>query len=271
MSSQLKYSESRFFSQIDPRTELRVGRLPLIDARTFEQITADGLLFREFDPASRDYNLSQIYTIRSGMVAVLAHRFFSRVLEEISDDDVLYQVERMARRVQILTGVEIHPQARLGTMALDHGRGTVIGATVEAGENLRLYHGVTLGSTGKDINGRRHPRLGSEVFLANNSQVLGPSVIGDRVKISSGAKVIDSIIGHGARVGPGVVIQRRHVPAGTRVNTWWESWLLPKVNIVAEITDKNSDEIETLLSFKQKFKSLLLNAILPRHSRSRTN
>lgn len=86
-----------------------------------------------------------------------------------------------------LTGVEIHPGARIGRrFFIDHGSGVVIGETAEIGDRCVLFHNVTLGGTGKHA-GKRHPSLGDDVFVGTGATLLGPIRVGSRVKIGAGA------------------------------------------------------------------------------------
>jgi serine O-acetyltransferase len=86
-----------------------------------------------------------------------------------------------------LTGVEIHPGARIGrSFFIDHGSGVVIGETAEIGDRCVLFHNVTLGGTGKHA-GKRHPSLGDDVFVGTGATLLGPIRVGSRAKIGAGA------------------------------------------------------------------------------------
>ena len=98
-----------------------------------------------------------------------------------------------------LTAREIHPGARIGkAFFIDHGMGVVIGETTEIGDNVTLYHDVTLGGTtvfdehGK-VTTKRHPTIGNNVIIGSGAQVLGPIVIGDNVKIGSNAIVTKDV------------------------------------------------------------------------------
>ncbi len=131
------------------------------------------------------------------MLSIVAHRVFQQILKRENYDEVMFDLEIIAKFVQSFTSVEIHPGARLGSnFAIDHGHGTVVGETTETGENVFLYHGVTLGATGRrSKNNRRHPRIGNNVFLGNGAQVLGPSILKDNVLLASEAMILDSVIG----------------------------------------------------------------------------
>lgn len=102
---------------------------------------------------------------------------------------------------RFLTGIEIHPGATIGRrLFIDHGMGVVIGETASVGDDVIIFHGVTLGGTGKDT-GKRHPTIGNDVLLSAHVQVLGPITIGDHSKIGASAVVLKSIPSHSTAVG----------------------------------------------------------------------
>ena len=109
-----------------------------------------------------------------------------------------------------LTGIEIHPGARIGSgVFIDHGTGVVIGETAEVGDNVTMYQGVTLGGTGKE-RGKRHPTLGRDVMVSAGAKILGDITIGDRCKIGAGAVVIHSVPADCTVVGvPGRIVRHR--------------------------------------------------------------
>ena len=106
-----------------------------------------------------------------------------------------------------LTGVEIHPGARIGRgLFIDHGAGVVIGETVVIGEHCVLFHNVTLGGTGR-FHGQRHPIVGDHVFIGTGATVLGPVSIGDYAKVGANAFIINhdvpedcTVVGTPARI-----------------------------------------------------------------------
>lgn len=117
------------------------------------------------------YRISRFFYLRE-------HYFISR-----------YFMEKGKRR----TGIEIHPGAKIGkNLFIDHGYGVVIGQTADIGDNVIIYQGVTLGATGKE-NGKRHPSIGSNVFIGSGAKILGNITIGDNVKIGANAVVLKSI------------------------------------------------------------------------------
>ena len=99
------------------------------------------------------------------------------------------------------TGIEIHPGAKIGRrLVIDHGMGIVIGETAEIGDDCLLYHGVTLGGTGKD-QGKRHPTIGNNVLGSTGAKVLGPFKVGDGARIAANAVVLKEIPENATAVG----------------------------------------------------------------------
>ncbi len=109
---------------------------------------------------------------------------------------------------RFLTGIEIHPGARIGRrLFIDHGTGVVIGETTEVGNDVTLYQGVTLGGTGKE-HGKRHPTIGDRVMISCGARVLGAITVGDDCKIGAGAVVVKSVPRDCTVVGiPGRVVR----------------------------------------------------------------
>jgi serine O-acetyltransferase len=121
---------------------------------------------------------------------------------------------RVAARVfaeltRILTGVEIHPGAVLGAgLFIDHATGVVIGETAEVGDDVTIFHGVTLGGTGTDT-GKRHPTIGDRVIVGAGAKILGPIKIGDDSRIGANAVVVKEVPSSSVVVGvPGQIISR---------------------------------------------------------------
>lgn len=110
---------------------------------------------------------------------------------------------------RFLTGIEIHPGATIGRgLFIDHGMGVVIGETAEIGDDVTIYHGVTLGGTGKDT-GKRHPTIGNNVIIGSGAKVLGPINIGNNVKIGANSVVLKDIEDNKTAVGiPAKVIEK---------------------------------------------------------------
>ena len=92
------------------------------------------------------------------------------------------------------TGIEIHPGAEIGRgFFIDHGAGVVIGETTIVGDNVTLYQGVTLGGTGNEKGKKRHPTIGSNVFIGSGSKILGPITIGDNSRIGANSAVLKNV------------------------------------------------------------------------------
>ena len=118
---------------------------------------------------------------------------------------------------RMLTGIEIHPAARIGQrLFIDHGMGVVIGETAEIGDDCTLYHGVTLGGTrpSKEEGGqKRHPTIGNDVIVGSGAQVLGPIRVGDGARIGAAAVVVKEVPNGATMVGnPARQVGRRSQP-----------------------------------------------------------
>jgi len=109
-----------------------------------------------------------------------------------------------------LTGVDIHPGARIGRrLFIDHGTGVVIGETAVVGDDCLIYQGVTLGGTGKE-KGKRHPTIGNRVIIGAGAKILGNITIGDDVRVGAGSVVLKSVPPHSTVVGiPGRIVRSR--------------------------------------------------------------
>lgn len=109
------------------------------------------------------------------------------------------------------TGIEIHPGAKIGKrLFIDHGMGVVIGETAEVGDNVTIYHGVTLGGTGKD-KGKRHPTIKDNVMIGAGAKLLGPIIVEENVKIGAGAVVLSDISKNTTVVGiPAKVVKENN-------------------------------------------------------------
>ena len=128
-----------------------------------------------------------------------------------------YKLKFAARFVshvsRFLTGIEIHPGARIGRrLFIDHGAGVVIGETAEVGDNVLMYQGAVLGGTSLKKE-KRHPTIGNNVVIGTGAVALGAITIGDRARIGSGSVVIKSVPPGATVVGiPGTIVEDRHKP-----------------------------------------------------------
>ena len=154
------------------------------------------------DPAAR--SVLEIVLCYPGFHAVLFHRLAHR-LYQAGWFTLARAISQLSRT---LTGIEIHPGARIGRrFFIDHGMGVVIGETSEIGDDVLVYQGVTLGGTGKDT-GKRHPTIGNGVVIGTGATVLGNIRVGDHVKIGAGSVLLRSVQDHSTVVGvPGRVVR----------------------------------------------------------------
>ncbi len=114
----------------------------------------------------------------------------------------------LAYRTRRITGVDIHPAAKIGSgVFIDHATGVVIGETAEIGNNVTIYQGVTIGGTGKEV-GKRHPTIEDNVMIASGAKVLGPITIGKGSKIGAGSVVLKDVPPFSTVVGvPGRIVK----------------------------------------------------------------
>ena len=177
----------------------------------FDQIRADMAIIQERDPAARSW--LEIVFCYPGFQAISLHRFSHRLW---SCRLPMKLVARCLSQIsRFLTGVEIHPGARIGhSVFIDHGMGVVIGETAEIGDRCLLYQGVTLGGTGKD-HGKRHPTLGENVVVGAGAKVLGAITVGSNTRIGAGSVVVRSVGSDCTVVGiPGRVVHQ----SGVKIN-----------------------------------------------------
>ena len=147
------------------------------------------------DPAAR--SKLEIFLLYPGVHAVLFHR----VSHWLYRHDLRFLARLNSQISRHLTGIEIHPGATVGRrLVIDHGMGIVIGETAEIGDDCLIYHGVTLGGTGKD-QGKRHPTIGNGVMIACGAKVLGPFTVGDHARIASNAVVLSEVPPEATAVG----------------------------------------------------------------------
>ncbi len=157
----------------------------------------------ERDPAAR--NIWEILTLYSGLHAIWGHRITHRLWNL----GLHWLARALSQFNRFLTGIEIHPGARIGTgFFIDHGMGVVIGETTEIGHNVTLYHGVTLGGVSIE-KGKRHPTIGDNVVIGAGAKVLGAIEIGKGSRIGANAVVVKPVPAHSIVVGvPGHIIKR---------------------------------------------------------------
>jgi serine O-acetyltransferase len=143
--------------------------------------------YRERDPAARSD--LEVFLCYPGLHAVLWHRMAQALWRRR-----LYLFGRFVSHLgRFLTGIEIHPAARLGRrLVIDHGMGVVIGETAEVGDDCYFYHQVTLGGT-SSVKGKRHPTVGNRVIIGAGAKVLGPITVGDDARVGANAVVVQAV------------------------------------------------------------------------------
>jgi len=172
--------------------------------RVVGEVASDVATARERDPAARRSGTVEILSSWAGVQALLAHRV-AHALHEAELPLAPMAISYLSRSV---TGVEIHPAARIGDdFFIDHGSGVVIGETAEIGDRVTLYQGVTLGGTGFQ-RGKRHPTLGDNVTVGSGAKLLGPIEIGSGAKIGANTVVIEDVPPNATVVGnPGHTVK----------------------------------------------------------------
>ena len=166
----------------------------------------------------------------------LAHRLWSRRFRILA--------RATSHLARFLTGIEIHPGAKIGSgFFIDHGMGTVIGETAEVGDNVTIYHNVTLGGVSWKKT-KRHPTLGNHVVVGAGAQILGPIVIGERSRVGSNAVVVKDVPAGSVVVGvPGrtsnvvSVEDARQVPDDKLRHDYLPD---PRAQVLAEIIERLS-------------------------------
>ncbi len=155
------------------------------------------------DPAAG--SRAEVLLLYPGLRALFLHRIAHRLYRR----GLKLPARWLSQRTRRKTGIEIHPGAKLGRrIVIDHGAGIVIGETAEVGDDCLIYHGVTLGGTGKG-SGKRHPTVGKGVLLSAGAKVLGPVYIGDGARIGANAVVLTDVPAHATAAGIPARILRR--------------------------------------------------------------
>lgn len=162
------------------------------------------------DPAAR--TAWEVGLLYPGLHAVWVHRASHWMWERGAH----FPARALSQAARWATGIEIHPAAQLGGgLFIDHGAGVVIGETAQVGDDVTIYHGVTLGGTGLEP-GKRHPTIGDRVTIGAGAKVLGDLTVGNDSKIGANAVLLRSVGEHSVVVGvPGQVISSGR-PAGQR-------------------------------------------------------
>ena len=173
-------------------------------ARVVQEVRRDVAAAHERDPAARGVSAFEVLASWPGVHALLSHR----VAHALHEAGVPLAPRALAYGTRSLTGIEIHPAARIGRgLFIDHGMGVVIGETAQIGEDVTLYQGVTLGGTGF-ATGKRHPTVEDNVTIGSGAKLLGPITVGHGAKVGANSVVITDVEPNATVVGnPGHVVR----------------------------------------------------------------
>jgi serine O-acetyltransferase len=157
--------------------------------RVLGEVRADVAAARDHAPSARGASTVEILSSWAGVQALLSHRI-AHVLHEARVPLAPLAISYLSRAV---TGVEIHPAARIGAdFFIDHGSGVVVGETAEIGDSVTLYQGVTLGGTGFQ-RGKRHPTVEDNVTVGSGAKLLGPITVGHGAKVGANTVVVEDV------------------------------------------------------------------------------
>tara|TARA_B100000459_G_C8519743_1_gene175619 strand:+ start:6 stop:749 length:744 start_codon:yes stop_codon:yes gene_type:complete len=217
----------------------------------FKTITSDFRIIKERDPAAKGF--LEIIFCYPGFQALIIHRISHKLWKY-----KLPLIPRiMSHITRVLTGVEIHPGAKIGReVFIDHGMGVVIGETSEIGNRCLLYQGVTLGGTGKE-SGKRHPTLDENVVVGAGAKVLGAIYVGNNTRIGAGSVVVKDIEANSTVVGiPGRVVHQ----SGVKINPLAHSALPDtEANVLRNLMER-IDQLESdILGLQNIIKSIQTN------------
>ncbi len=161
----------------------------------FKNLKYDIQIVLKNDPAAR--SAFEVLLLYPSIHALINHRIAHKLYKKKH----FFLARLLSQISRFFTGIEIHPGATIGKgLFIDHGMGVVIGETAEIGDDVLIYHGVTLGGTGKDT-GKRHPTVGNNVVIGCGAKVLGPINIGDNVKIGANSVVLKDVPDDSTTVG----------------------------------------------------------------------
>jgi serine O-acetyltransferase len=197
----------------------------------------------ERDPAARTrWEVALLY---SGVHAVWAHRASHALWAR----GAYFPARALSQAARLATGIEIHPGARIGDgVFIDHGAGVVIGETAQVGDDVTLYHGVTLGGTHLG-RGKRHPTIGDRVTLGAGAKVLGNVTVGHDSQIGANAVLVRSVGDHSVVVGvPGQVISSSGSQVGKRDSAAGSPPQSDPVGSALQSLLRRVDQLETQIS-----------------------
>src|ERR671914_1695224 len=165
--------------------------------RVAREVRCDVRAARERDPAAKNVSAGEVLAAWPGVHALLSHR----IAHALHGAGIPLAPRALAYVSRSLTGIEIHPAARIGGgLFIDHGMGVVIGETAEVGEDVTLLQGVTLGGTSL-LREKRHPTLGNNVVVGAGAAIIGAFTIGDNSRIGAGSVVVREVPANSVVVG----------------------------------------------------------------------
>ena len=171
--------------------------------KCFKELYEDAKNLQEKDPAAN--NIFYVIFLYQGFKILI----YYRIAHFFYEHKLFYIARKISQRARHRTGIEIHPGAVIGRrLFIDHGMGIVIGETATIGNDCTIYHGVTLGGTGKDKI-KRHPDIGNNVMIGCGAKILGPIKIGNDVKIGANAVVLKDVPDNCTLVGvPAIIVKK---------------------------------------------------------------
>ena len=193
-------------------------------ARVARELREDVSAARDRDPAARAAGTAEILLTYPGVHAILAHR----ISHALHQADVPLLPRLLSNASRIVTGIEIHPAARIGNdFFVDHGSGVVVGETAEIGDRVTLFQGVTLGGTGF-ATGKRHPTVEDNVTIGSGAKLLGPITVGHGAKVGArGTPCASRVAGRRGRTPTGCTCRTRSPMPCTgwrSASASWSGW-----------------------------------------------
>lgn len=175
---------------------------PVAHPNLWQRLQEDVKTVFDKDPAAR--SVIEVLTCYPGLHATWLHR----ISHWLWNHQLLFPARLLSHIGRWLTGIEIHPGAKIGRrFFIDHGMGVVIGETAEIGDDVLMYKGVILGGVSLEPV-KRHPTIGDGVVIGSNTVILGPITVGNNSKLGSGSVVVKAVPDHATVVGiPGKVIK----------------------------------------------------------------
>lgn len=200
----------------------------------------------ERDPAAR--SSFEILTTYPGLHAIWWHR----VCHKLWCANWKWLARFLSTIARWMTGVEIHPGAKIGRrFFIDHGMGVVIGETAEIGDDVTLYHGVTLGGTSWNP-GKRHPTLGNGVVIGAGAKVLGPLYVGENARIGSNAVVVKDVPVGATVIGiPGRIVAKADVEVSVQRKQMAQKFGFDAYAVAADNPDPVANAIGRMLDHIQ--------------------